>query len=521
MPHDTAHPSVLIFDNTKFAFANYQAAVEELVAGFDRDGIAVSVMTRSIRGDLGVGLTDLADELVSTGCGAIVVGFADAGVTPATTRLALEVVDRGVTAVVLAGDPGMGLVRQVAQYQAPDLPIVHLPLRPWLSADEVTSVARASFADVARAIATSPALRRRGAVETTTVPLDADASELFRWLVARGLSDGLPVIAPTPALVEAMLGGFEPRRVLIAAVAPKGQNLTVADAATAAVLAGCGQEHFVFVVTALEAMAAPQFALWQAATSTNPSSTVIVASGPATGPAGLYGGQGCLGPGFRANATIGRAVNLAMLLAGGATPGVGNLATQGSPAQYTFCFAENLVDSPWQGLHADVFSPEVTSVTVFHGEGPHDVVWSHGLASPQSPADPHATGNVHTNVPAILTRVASASATLGSNNAYRTSELMVILCPGHAETIVRAGWTKADVQEYLFETVRLPAAAVNGEGQGSGRPDWANQLDPVPAILSPDAVTVVVAGGYGNHSSVMLPWTMNRSVTMPLTTGNQ
>ncbi|MEX2422510.1 MAG: hypothetical protein WD990_00900 [Acidimicrobiia bacterium] len=490
--------SVLVFDNTKFAFANYQAARDELVALLIT--ATVTVVSRSIRGGLGVGLADLADELASLGHDAVVLGFADAGVTPATTRLALLLRDRRIPTVVLAGDPGVGLARQIAELQVPDLPIVHLPLRQWMTASEARAVARESFPSVIAALETPPPLTSAEPARViAVVPFDASAGDTFEWLLESGLTDGLPVIPPTEPLVERMLGGRSPDRILISDLAPSGQELTVGHAALASVLAGCAPQHFSFVVTALEAMAAPEFALWQTATSTNPSGTLIVASGPLADDAGIHSGLGCLGPGFRANATIGRAANLALILAGGAIPGVGNLATQGSPAQYSYCFAENLTLSPWPGLHADRFGPDSTTVTVFHGEGPHNVV-----------------DMVSLDASGILAGIASTSATLGSNNTYLTGELMVILCPDHAEIIARSGWTKRDVQEYLFENVRLPAELSAGHGQVAVRPDWANALDPVPAILDPDAVTVVVAGGHGGHSSVALPWAMNRSVTLPL-----
>jgi len=509
-----SHRSVLFFDNTKFSFAHYQAARDELVGLLEAYGATVSVFARSIRGNLGVGLSDLADELADLGHDTIVLGFADAGVTPATTRLALELRDRGFPTVVIAGDPGIGLARQMAAYQGPDLPIVHLPLRPWMTFDEVREAAREAVAAVIAAVESPQAQLRDAPGAFPSMPFGTSAGDAFEWLIAAGRSDGLPVIPPTEALVDQMLGGCAPERVLFDVLAPSGQDLTVEGAAVAAVLAGCAPQHFPFVVTALEAMAEPEFALWQAATSTNPSATLIVASGPLTDEAGIHGGQGCLGPGFRANATIGRAVNLSLLLYGGATPGVGNLGTQGSPAQYTYCFAEHRKASPWPGLHADHSGPESTTVTVVQGEGPHDVCWSHGLAKVDRPRQVDDVGRA--DAPEILARIASTSATLGSNNAYRTGELMVILCPGHAEIIARSGWTKNNIREYLFEAVRLPAHQVGGPGKGSGRPDWANALDPIPAVLSPDAVTVVVAGGHGNHSSVVLPWTMNRSVTRPL-----
>lgn len=494
-----ASRKVLLFDNTKFEFANYESALAEIGRTLEASGYSTVAMTRSIRGDAAVGLKDLVEEILSLDVDGAVLGFADAGVTPATTKLAILFRARGLPTVVVTGDPGHALASEMTAYQDPNLPLVHLPLRQWMTEGRVTQVTRAQVAPLEVLLGVAPT--NADVSQPQRIPRGLDGEDTYIWLLDQGVSDGLPVVPLDDDRVGDMLSSVstESDRVLVADLAPSGCDLYVAGAAEAAVLSGCEPRHFPFVVAALDGIGKPEFAQWQAATSTHPAAIMVLASGPLTDQAGLHSGAGSLGPGFRANATIGRAVNLALLLTGRATPGKANLATQGSPAQYTYCFAENRQASPWPGLHVDRFDEATTSVTVFFGEGPHNVVEM-----------------LSDDAESIVRSVAATSATLGSNNAYISGELIVVLCPDHARIISDSGWSKSDVQEYLFEDVRLPAGQVDGRGQAAIRPSWATGLDRLPAILDPEAVTVVVAGGSGGHSSVAVPWGMNRSVTNPV-----
>ena len=120
------------------------------------------------------------------------------------------------------------------------------------------------------------------------------------------------------------------------------------------------------LLTALEAMADPVFTLHGAITSTGGSATLVVVNGPIRQRLGFNAGGNVFGPGWRANATIGRAIRLIMLNIGGAWPGRHDMATQGSPAKFSYCIGENVEASPWGPLHAD------DVVTVFGGEPPHN-----------------------------------------------------------------------------------------------------------------------------------------------------
>ncbi len=61
-------------------------------------------------------------------------------------------------------------------------------------------------------------------------------------------------------------------------------------------------------------------------------------------------GVNALGQGNRANATIGRTLQLIVRNVGGGLPGAIDRATLGNPGKYTFCFAEDESDPDWEPL---------------------------------------------------------------------------------------------------------------------------------------------------------------------------
>lgn len=504
-PASLQNGRVVLFDNTKLDFANYRAAFDELANAFQSESIEVIRVRQSIRGTGGNLLSQLTDQLLNSQPTAVVLAFADVGVTPATILLATELERRGMPSVVLAGDPGYPLAEKVAAYHCPDLPIVHLPLQQSMGEDTVRTMLRDRLLEIHRAL-TSDSSGNREVPPERTIPWVADdaariALETFEQLVDSRLTDGLPVIPPSHSLVREMLEHVdrEPEEVIIPNLIPSGADLTVGSVAVVAVMAGCRPEYFPVVVTALQAMAEPQFALMHTSISSNPSGNLVLVSGPIADEIGIQSGAGCLGPGYRANATIGRAVNLAFMVMGPITPGVSDLGVLGSPAEYSYCFAENRQESPWAPRHQDLYDASTTTVTVYKGEAPHNVM------------------DMLSKTPeGILDGVASTAVTLGSNNAYITSELLVVLCPDHARLITEAGWSKRDVQSYLFEMARIDASATQGRGQVRVRPPWFASLDRYPITSSAEDIMVVVAGRFGPHSAVILPWGLNRSVTKPL-----
>jgi hypothetical protein len=330
-----------------------------------------------------------------------------------------------------------------------------------------------------------------------SIEVDDDPSAVLAAFCEREWCDGLPIVPPTEARVAAMLGGADPRRSL-GAMPPLWREATLEKLAVNAVMAGCEPAAFPVVVAAVEAMLDPAFNCYGVQATTHPVAPLLIINGPVASALGIHSGSGCFGPGFRANATIGRAIRLIMLNVGGAWPGRHDMATQGSPAKFAYCIAENEAASPWGPLFPG------DTVTVFGGEGPHNV-----------------NDHVSTTAAGILDNVSDVAATLGSNVGWymAQSQLLVVLGPEHAQTIAADGFSAADVQRFVFEHARLPLARLKLGGMW-GMHDWPLWMQKVtdeqallPMVPAPEDVYVMVAGGSGKHSCVVPNCTFSRAIS--------
>jgi hypothetical protein len=214
----------------------------------------------------------------------------------------------------------------------------------------------------------------------------------------------------------------------------------------------------------------------------------------------MNAGYGAFGPGARANATIGRALRLVLMNVAGARPGVLDRATQGTPAKYTYCVAENEADSPWEPLRVSLgFAASDSVVTVVAGEGPHNVN-DHGSTTADS----------------LLQQIAGTLAIPSSNNAYMKGDSYLLLGPEHARQLAAAGLGREDVQRLVFERSRIPRERF-GPGQlarieqGFGPAERAMTRDALWVGMRPDDVRVLVVGGDGRHSCWVPTFGMTRS----------
>ena len=187
----------------------------------------------------------------------------------------------------------------------------------------------------------------------------------------RGWSDGLPVIPPTPERVHRMLQGThrDPAEI-IGVIPPNRVACSVEKVAINAVLAGCKPEYMPVVLAAVEAACLDEFCMHGLLATTYFSGPVVVVSGPVAGRIGMNSGTNALGQGNRANATIGRALQLVIRNVGGGKPGGVDRAALGNPGKYTFCFAENETNSAWESLSVERgFKAGSSTVTLFAGDG--------------------------------------------------------------------------------------------------------------------------------------------------------
>ena len=330
--------------------------------------------------------------------------------------------------------------------------------------------------------------------------------DVYLEFVKREWCDGLPIIAPTLTRVQAMLAGARANGgASLGLMPPLWRDCTLEKLAVNAVMAGCDPIHFTVLVAAVQAMLDPAFNLYGVQATTHPVAPLAIVSGEAARSRGFHAGAGVFGPGFRANATIGRAIRLILMNVGGAWPGRHDMATQGSPAKFSYVIAERDGATPWEPLHVALgFRAEQSVVTMYGGEPPHNV-----------------NDHVSTTAAGILNNVADVSATLGSNVGwyFAQSQLLVVLGPEHAATIAADGFTRADVQRFVFEHARLPLGRLKLGGMWGMHdwPLWMRQANDdsvmLPRVPSPDDVLVMVAGGSGKHSAVVPNCTFSRAVS--------
>jgi hypothetical protein len=318
--------------------------------------------------------------------------------------------------------------------------------------------------------------------------------QLMAAFAAREWGDGLPLIPPTEERVAAMLAADpgDPEEVL-GVVPPRLGRATRRIVAVNAVLAGCPPSVFPVVTAAVRAFCRPEVNLKAAQTTTGPASAMLIVHGEAAERLGYNSGHGLFGPGNIPNATTGRAVRLVLIHVGGAKAGVGSKKTVGQPSHYTYCFAENIAASPWEPYHRSRGIDTPSALTVGTQEGPHNVQ-NHNSEDPYG----------------ILNSFASSIANIGSNTAWvATSEVYVVIGPEHAQTIAAAGWTREDVQLYLYERARVRAKDLAVRGFGGTNPSvrpwrWTDDPDAMlPALHGPDRFRVLVGGGAGKHSAVL------------------
>ncbi len=339
--------------------------------------------------------------------------------------------------------------------------------------------------------------------ETSATRLTSDAHEVSSAFDAiesyfeRGWTDGLPVVPPTPELVETFLAAAKLQPDQIVGVEPvKGAVITAEKAAINAVMAGCKPEYLPVVVAAVEAITEDRFSLHGISVSTMGAGILLVLNGPIVEQLGVNTAESVFGPGNRANATIGRAVRLIVTNVVGTRAGDLDKATVGHPGKYTWCIGEKVSRSPFEPLHVSRgFAEDESTVTAFAG-----------LSGIQ-------VGEHEANTPeTLLNSFAGRLYALGQS----MQEVLIVFCPEHAAFLKDAGWSRKQVCDYLFEITKAPPPRIYAEG---GVKEALNEkaASGAGALASPDAVVPIVAGGDGGGWSMVIPmWatgTKTRSVT--------
>jgi hypothetical protein len=337
-----------------------------------------------------------------------------------------------------------------------------------------------------------------------------DPDELHRaqdYYHERGWTDGLPVVPVTESYLAEFLArtGRDPDEVVLA-MPQLNKECTVRLAALNAALAGCRPEYFPVVLAAWDSLVTENYAprgIWQSTTGTAP---LLIVNGPVRHAIGLNSQGNVFGSGFRANAAIGRSIRLTAINVFGLRPHQLDQATQGTLGKYSACIAENEEDSPWPALHTD-----------------------HGLAASDSAVTAMVIRSCihiearHAQEPEQLALdIADTLARTGAL-VHETTSGCAVLGPEHARLFARAGWSKSDVQQALYDRALVSRAKLTAVGKdalsrksrwrlSSDHPDAmpdeapAVQGDPdaVRALNSPAAVVVLVAGAGNAGVSTIL-----------------
>ena len=493
---------ILLLDNGKLAATHGANAV---LADALRAGLPEASWTQATVNLLKAGDADIepiADSLIAAHQpDACVLALADAGVTAHTALVGVALERRGIPTVLLGTKLGAGLGRALFRARAPGLDVVVLDIVRTDSAERVRATIAAELSRI-RALLTGdlapaaapPASLYPPALAQRWAEAAADMASFQDWAEQAGLGDGLPLIPPTEAAVAAHLATVEASAdaVVYGPALTSGRTLRVRDAAANAVMAGCPPRAFPVVLAALRAMAKPEYRLSQAAITTHPSGNAVVLSGVDPALYGLSAGAGCLGPGHRGNACVGRAVSLSVLHLFGARPGEADLTIFGSPAEFTYCMAETDSATPWPPLSRELGEGR-PGVLVVKAEAPRNVLETL-LLTPE----------------ALCGALADAAVSLCANNSFVPGDLLVFLNPEHAALFAAAGWTRQDLASAIHHQARVSRLRVAGRGVGPIRPRYMDALDQLPVTRSPADVHIVVAGAAGPQSMVALPWGYSR-----------
>ena len=321
----------------------------------------------------------------------------------------------------------------------------------------------------------------------------SDPWEFIEMAYEKNWTDGMPVCPPTPERVEAMIAcaGRKPEEV-VGVVPPQNGEATIEKLAIQCVMGGCRPEYFPVVLAALDAMLEEKFNLYGVETTLHPCEPLVVVSGPIVKALGFNTGDAVFGAG-RPNATIGRAIRLILWNIGGSYPGVNATAPLGHPGRYGFCIAENLDENPWPPLHRDFGLTSESGVVVIGVDGPQAV-----LALP----DARHTLNIWAD---------GISRMSGNNIQYMAGgQGMMVMAPPVAKKLTAEGWSKRDIQTYLFDTARRRLGDLKrgfytfdpAKGGNAGWPKWVDQTSDetlVPIVSDPSDIFLAVAGGVRAH----------------------
>ncbi len=355
----------------------------------------------------------------------------------------------------------------------------------------------------------SAAAHRDGNVNQSPCPLTAsrhtvaDLQALQALAQVRGWSDGLPVMPPTAEAVHACLAGALLTPDHLIGIEPVRERAISAEKlAINAVMAGCTPAHFPLVVTAFSAMLQPEFLLHGATASTGGAAILVVINGPARDLLGMNGGFNALGASDPAANCIGRALRLALYNLLDARPGEADRSTLGHPGKLSYCLAEDEANSPWPSLASERGCPaQASAVTVMAAGAPRQLM-NEWTRNPEEILD---------------TYVAEIRASMRHYSIW-AGNYAIVITPQLRTHFADAGWSRADIQAYVFRHARIAREEWRSCGKGAVVGSRGNET--YCALTAPDDLLIIAAGGpAGGFGAVIPPWLGPKSRAVTLAVG--
>lgn len=341
----------------------------------------------------------------------------------------------------------------------------------------------------------------RGRTENIRIERD-ELAEINKIFYERGWTDGLPIIPPTKERVEAMLNGSDySGDFVVTELAPLNGEATIEKIAVNAVMAGCEPKHMPVLIAALEVVSGEDFDLRGWSSTTNPDSLLVVVSGPIVKELDINSGTNSFGRGWKSNASISRALNLALQNIGGSWPGVTDMSTMGQPGEFVMLFAENADANPWSPFHTQFGQPAGTNVvTLAAVEGYNGIL---GIGQSRE---------------GFLKLVANWLR--GHDRPYRPA-IFLVIAQDTASMLHKEGWTRESMTEFIRKHAQAPFSEIKEQFIDTGMakkgvPAWVFQeKDMARMIPKPffDRLIIVVAGGTGEKSMILPCWTAGSPVS--------
>jgi hypothetical protein len=424
-------------------------------------------------------------------CDAVVQCFGDCGTsTSISVADAVELERRGVPTVTAFSTAFAEAAKKQAEGRGIlNLRLVKIP-HPMHTAqrNEIIERADRAVAQFVERLTKELAEDQAAAVAAKASTAADDDHEMF---FERGWTDGLPVVPPTSEKIARMIAASgRAAGEIVGPIPPKWRKATIEKLAVNAVMAGCRPEYFPVVLAAIDALLDPDCQLYSIQTATNTTAPLMIVNGPIAEELDINSRGNMFGQGWRANATIGRAVQLILRNIGGDIAGETDMSTHGQAGKFSSCIAEAEKESPWAPLHVDAgFAATDSTVTVIGASAPHNV-FSYGCETGKD----------------ILDHLIGSMLGLGHNNIIFPTGPMIILSPEHADTLARDGFGKKEIRQAVFERARIPLsrfAERSAAGLKHRRSRWfaeAGDAENIGVADRPEDITVMVGGGAGIHS---------------------